>query len=105
MNRRAASLFAELKSETRAGDVVRQMSGGQRQAVASARTRLARAKLILMDEPTAAIRVRQVAAVLDMTGRPWDDGNAVILISKRKEERRVGDVGGRTWRSRWSTER
>src|SRR3546814_13927811 len=64
MNRRAASLFAELKSETRAGDVVRQMSGGQRQAVAIARTRLARAKLILMDEPTAANSVRPVAEVV-----------------------------------------
>src|SRR3546814_19147280 len=83
MNRRAASLFAELKSETRAGDVVRQMSGGQRQAVAIARTRLARAKLILMDEPTAAISVRQVAEVLDLIRRLRDDGIAVILISHR----------------------
>jgi simple sugar transport system ATP-binding protein len=39
MNRRAAELFAELKSETRADDLVRLMSGGQRQAVAIARTR------------------------------------------------------------------
>src|SRR5699024_9556666 len=58
MNVRAAELFAELKSETRANDYVRQMSGGQRQAVAIARTRLSDARLILMDEPTAAISVR-----------------------------------------------
>src|SRR3546814_720713 len=64
-------------------DVVRQMSGGQRQAVAIARTRLARAKLILMDEPTAAISVRQVAEVLDLIRRLRDDGIAVILISHR----------------------
>src|SRR4029079_7363999 len=38
--RRAGELFAELKSETRSRDLVRQMSGGQRQAVAIARTRL-----------------------------------------------------------------
>jgi simple sugar transport system ATP-binding protein len=83
MNRRASALFAELKSETRAGDLVRQMSGGQRQAVAIARTRLAQARLILMDEPTAAISVRQVAEVLDLIRRLRDSGIAIILISHR----------------------
>jgi simple sugar transport system ATP-binding protein len=83
MAQRAATLFRELKSETRSGDVVRQMSGGQRQAVAIARTRLAEAKLILMDEPTAAISVRQVAEVLDLIRRLRDTGIAVILISHR----------------------
>jgi simple sugar transport system ATP-binding protein len=39
--------------------MVRQMSGGQRQAVAIARTRLSDAKIVLMDEPTAAISVRR----------------------------------------------
>jgi simple sugar transport system ATP-binding protein len=83
MNRRTGELFSELKSETRPDDVVRAMSGGQRQAVAIARTRLARAKLILMDEPTAAISVRQVAEVLDLIRRLRDAGIAVILISHR----------------------
>ncbi len=83
MNERAAELFAELKSETRANDLVRLMSGGQRQAVAIARTRLADAKLILMDEPTAAISVSQVAEVLSMIHRLKDAGIAVILISHR----------------------
>ena len=83
MNRRAAELFRELKSETRANEVVKQMSGGQRQAVAIARTRLARCKLVLMDEPTAAISVRQVAEVLDLIRRLRDSGSAVILISHR----------------------
>jgi simple sugar transport system ATP-binding protein len=83
MNVRAAELFAELKSETRADDLVRQMSGGQRQAVAIARTRLADAKLILMDEPTAAISVRQVAEVLSLIHRLKDAGIAVMLISHR----------------------
>jgi simple sugar transport system ATP-binding protein len=83
MNRRAAELFRELKSETRADDLVRQMSGGQRQAVAIARTRLSDAKLVIMDEPTAAISVRQVAEVLDLIRRLKDAGIAVILISHR----------------------
>jgi simple sugar transport system ATP-binding protein len=83
MNERAGELFAELKSETRARDLVRRMSGGQRQAVAIARTRLAAAKVILMDEPTAAISVRQVAEVLELIRRLKASGIAVILISHR----------------------
>ena len=59
------------------------MSGGQRQAVAIARTRLADAKLIIMDEPTAAISVRQVAEVLSLIHRLKDAGIAVMLISHR----------------------
>jgi simple sugar transport system ATP-binding protein len=80
---RAGALFAELKSETRPRDLVRRMSGGQRQAVAIARTRLTDPKIVLMDEPTAAISVRQVAEVLDLIRRLRDHGIAVILISHR----------------------
>ena len=83
MERRTSALFAELKSETRAGEIVRRMSGGQRQAVAIARTRLADARLILMDEPTAAISVRQIAEVLALIRRLRDAGIAVMLISHR----------------------
>ena len=83
MYRRAAELFAELKSETRPRDLVKQMSGGQRQAVAIARTRLSDAKVVLMDEPTAAISVRQVAEVLSLIKRLRDSGIAVVLISHR----------------------
>ena len=83
MYRRAGKLFAELKSETRPRDLIKMMSGGQRQAVAIARTMLADAKLVLMDEPTAAISVRQVAEVLHLVRRLRDQGIAVVLISHR----------------------
>ena len=83
MERRTAALFRELKSETRAGDLVRQMSGGQRQAVAIARTRLSNARLVIMDEPTAAISVRQITEVLALIGRLREAGVAVILVSHR----------------------
>src|SRR5271156_1256775 len=83
MYRRAGELFKELKSETRPLDLVRQMSGGQRQAVAIARTRLSEARLVIMDEPTAAISVRQVAEVLNLIRRLKDSGMAIILISHR----------------------
>jgi simple sugar transport system ATP-binding protein len=83
MNRRAAELFQELKSETRPKDLVRSMSGGQRQAVAIARTRLSNADIVLMDEPTAAISVRQVVEVLNLIRLLRDQGVAVVLISHR----------------------
>ena len=83
MFKRAAELFAELKSETRPRDLVRRMSGGQRQAVAIARTRLADPKIVLMDEPTAAISVRQIAEVLNLIRRLREHGIAVVLISHR----------------------
>ena len=83
MYQKAGELFGELKSETRPRDLVRQMSGGQRQAVAIARTRLSEPKLVLMDEPTAAISVRQVAEVLALIKRLKDTGHAVILVSHR----------------------
>ena len=62
---------------------VKQMSGGQRQAVAIARTMLSQAKIVLMDEPTAAISVRQVAEVLNLIRHLRDQGIAVVLISHR----------------------
>ncbi|MEO8805279.1 MAG: ATP-binding cassette domain-containing protein [Burkholderiaceae bacterium] len=83
MYQRAGELFAELKSETRPRDLVRRMSGGQRQAVAIARTRLSEPKIVLMDEPTAAISVRQVAEVLSLIRRLRDHQIAVVLISHR----------------------
>ena len=83
MFKRAGELFAELKSETRPRDLVRRMSGGQRQAVAIARTRLSDPKIVLMDEPTAAISVRQVAEVLSLIRRLRDHAIAVVLISHR----------------------
>jgi simple sugar transport system ATP-binding protein len=83
MNARAASLFKELRSETRPRDKVKSMSGGQRQAVAIARTRLSDADIVLMDEPTAAISVRQVAEVLNLIRELKRQGVAVVLISHR----------------------
>src|SRR5690606_36980409 len=69
--------------ETRPRDKVKSMSGGQRQAVAIARTRLSDADIVLMDEPTAAISVRQVAEVLNLIRELKRQGVAVVLISHR----------------------
>lgn len=83
MRKRAGELFVELKTETRPRDLVMRMSGGQRQAVAIARTRLKKSKIVLMDEPTAAISVRQVKEVLALIKRLRDQGTAIVLISHR----------------------
>ncbi|MBV9561935.1 MAG: sugar ABC transporter ATP-binding protein [Bradyrhizobium sp.] len=83
MAARSLELFGELRSETLPHNLVRQMSGGQRQAVAIARTRLSNARLVMMDEPTAAISVRQVEQVLGLIHRLKEQGIAVMLISHR----------------------
>jgi simple sugar transport system ATP-binding protein len=83
MFKRAGDLFRQLKSETRPRDLVRRMSGGQRQAVAIARALLSDARIVLMDEPTAAISVRQIAEVLHLIRNLRDQGIAVILVSHR----------------------
>ena len=86
MNDRAGELFEELKSETRPKDLVERMSGGQRQAVALARTRLSDPKLVLLDEPTAAISIRQVAEILARIKQLKETGHAVILVSHRMQD-------------------
>jgi simple sugar transport system ATP-binding protein len=83
MYERSAELFSTLKSETRPRDLVRSMSGGQRQAVAIARTMLQKARLVIMDEPTAAISIRQVEEVLKLMKQMRDEGIALIFISHR----------------------
>jgi D-xylose transport system ATP-binding protein len=57
------------------------LSGGQRQAVAVARAVLEDAKLVIMDEPTAALGVSQTAMVLNLVGSLRERGVAVLLIS------------------------
>jgi D-xylose transport system ATP-binding protein len=60
---------------------VSSLSGGQRQTVAIAKAALWQSKLIILDEPTAALGVAQTAQVLDLVRRLADQGVAVILIS------------------------
>jgi D-xylose transport system ATP-binding protein len=57
------------------------MSGGQRQQVAIARSLLGDPKLVILDEPTAALGVRQTAQVLDLIKRLRDQGHPVLVIS------------------------
>jgi len=65
---------------------VEELSGGQRQAVAVARATAFEAKVVIMDEPTAALAVKEVAKVLDMIKDLRDKGISVILISHRLDD-------------------
>ncbi|GAA1167805.1 D-xylose transport system ATP-binding protein [Kitasatospora gansuensis] len=57
------------------------LSGGQRQVVAIARSLIGSPKIVILDEPTAALGVEQTAQVLDLVERLRDQGLGVILIS------------------------
>ncbi len=61
--------------------VVGLMSGGQRQAIAVARAAAFASKLVILDEPTAALGVRESRRVLDLISRLRAEGQAVIVIS------------------------
>ena len=59
------------------------LSGGQQQTIAIARALTFQPKLVIMDEPTAALAVREVESVLKLIKQMRDEGIAVILISHR----------------------
>jgi len=65
---------------------VERMSGGQQQAVAIARAVAFKARVVVMDEPTASLAVKEVGKVLDLIGQLRGAGVAVILISHRLQD-------------------
>jgi D-xylose transport system ATP-binding protein len=65
---------------------VSSLSGGQRQTVAIARSVLKKAKLVVLDEPTAALGVAQTEQVLNLVRRLADQGVAVIIISHNLQD-------------------
>ena len=65
---------------------VERLSGGQRQAVAIARTTAFNAKVIIMDEPTAALSVAAIGKVLDLVRELKAQGRSIIIISHRLED-------------------
>jgi simple sugar transport system ATP-binding protein len=65
---------------------VEDLSGGQRQAVAIARATAFDARVVIMDEPTAALAIKEVGKVLDLIKGLKDHGVSVIIISHRMDD-------------------
>ncbi len=87
MEKRAQALLGGLNSEINIRKCVGALSGGQQQAVAIARALLFKPKLLIMDEPTAALGVKESARVLDLIRTLKKQGISIILISHR-----LGDI-------------
>jgi D-xylose transport system ATP-binding protein len=88
MEQRSRQLLDDL-SVTTLGSVrteVGSLSGGQRQSVAIARTMVGEPKVVLFDEPTAALGVQQTAQVLALIKRLADEGLGVVMISHNLED-------------------
>ncbi len=83
MERRARETLTSLSVTTvrSVRQQVASLSGGQRQSVAVAKAVMWNSKLVILDEPTAALGVAQTRQVLDLVKRLGDQGLAVVLIS------------------------
>jgi ABC-type sugar transport system ATPase subunit len=83
MRREAREQLAELRIGIPKlwGTPVGSLSGGQRQSVAIARAIVWASRLVIMDEPTAALGVSQSQAVLDLVRRVRERGTSVVIIS------------------------
>ncbi len=83
MEKAAKQTLADLSVTTVSSvrQLVGSLSGGQRQSVAVARAVMRDAKLVIMDEPTAALGVSQTAQVLDLIRRLGERGIAVLVVS------------------------
>ncbi len=82
MRERAREAFVSMGTDVKDMDApVAALSGGQRQSVAICRAVMWAKGLVFMDEPTAALGVRQTRKVLEMIRRVADQGVAVVLIS------------------------
>jgi fructose transport system ATP-binding protein len=82
MRREATRHFAELRIGIRSmSQPVENLSGGQRQGVAVARAATWARRVVIMDEPTAALGVKETRQVLDLIQRVRERGLPVILIS------------------------
>jgi simple sugar transport system ATP-binding protein len=87
MRRRALESFTSLGTDVKDMDApVAALSGGQRQSVAICRSVMWASRLVFMDEPTAALGVRQTRKVLELIRRVADGGVAVVLISHNMTE-------------------
>ena len=87
MRKQAGEAFRSMGTDVKDLDAaVGALSGGQKQSVAICRSVMWAKKVIFMDEPTAALGVRQTGKVLELVRRVADEGVAVVLISHNMPE-------------------
>ena len=87
MRQQAGEAFTSMGTDVKDLDApVGALSGGQKQSVAICRSVMWADKVIFMDEPTAALGVRQTGKVLELVRRVADRGVAVVLISNNMPE-------------------
>jgi len=87
MKEQAHEVLSQLKINVRSLDSpVLNLSGGQRQAVAISRALYTNPKVVIMDEPTAALAVSEVGKVLDLVHQLKQGGVSVIFISHNLQE-------------------
>jgi ABC-type sugar transport system ATPase subunit len=84
--RRAEQVLAILKAEVNLRQPMRQLSVGKQQTVEIARALSIRAKILVMDEPTAALTPHEVNLLFETIARLRDQGVAIIYISHRLDE-------------------
>jgi simple sugar transport system ATP-binding protein len=94
MAERSYELISRLKIDVhQVTKRVKELSGGQQQSVAIARVIAFNARLIIMDEPTANLGIKEVGRLLDLIRRLKDQGVSVIFISHRLDD--IFSVGDR----------
>lgn len=87
MQNRSIELLKKLKVDIDSSETkVRYLSGGQRAAVAIARSLAFIPKIVIMDEPTAALAVKEVNEVLNLTLELKKSGVSIIIISHRLQD-------------------
>jgi ABC-type sugar transport system ATPase subunit len=96
MKREAAHLIADLAvTVPSVKKPVKRLSGGQRQAIAIARGVMWARGMIILDEPTAALGLRETAQVEDLIRRVVDQGNTVLVVSHNFDQ--VKRLSSQVW--------
>jgi ABC-type sugar transport system ATPase subunit len=86
MRAQAQELLSSIGLDLNPKQLVRTLSGGQRQAVALARAIFFQAKIVLLDEPTAALGVAETQATLEIIQQFRDHGHGVMVVSHNLED-------------------
>lgn len=83
MQKKSKDILEQLNSEISPDTIAGNLSGGQQQAVAIARAMISDAKLVIMDEPTAALGIRETHKTFELIKKMKTHGLTILIISHR----------------------